>query len=161
MINSKNWEIQAGFPAQLISKLHFSSAVSWSLSVRPSQPVLKNPRYFLICHFLGLKNRVCFWLHFITFVLTLTSGSVGNLVKKFFQSSKCSLLDRKSNISKSQFLKIWFFHLHFICLRKQQSIFDHFWANSNYSNAKNREIQPQGLDLGGSTASNWRWSSDF
>ena len=36
------------------------------------------------------------------------------------------------NIAKSQFLKIWFFDLHFICLRKQQqSKFDHFWANSN------------------------------
>ena len=31
-------------------------------------------------------------------------------------------------------------------------------ANSNYCNAKNREIWPQGLDLGGSTASNWRFS---
>ena len=86
------------------------------------------------------------------------SGLLGNLVKKFFQPSKCSLLGRKSNIAKSQFLKIWFFDLHFICLRKQQSKFDHFWANSNYGNAKNREIRPQGLDLGGSTASNWRFS---
>ena len=50
------------------------------------------------------------------------SGSLGNLLKKFFQPSKCSLLDRKSNIAKSQFLKIWFF--------------DHFWANYNYGNAK-------------------------
>ena len=31
--------------------------------------------------------------------------------------------------------------LQFICLRKQQSKFDHFWANSNYGNAKNREIR--------------------
>ena len=50
------------------------------------------------------------------------SGSLGNLLKKFFQPSKCSLLDRKSNTAKSQFLKIWFF--------------DHFWANYNYGNAK-------------------------
>ena len=57
--------------------------------------------------------------------LTTYSGSLGNLLKKFFQPSKCSLLDRKSNIAKSQFLKIWFF--------------DHFWANSNYGNAKNWE----------------------
>ena len=70
--------------------------------------------------------------------------------KSFFQPSKCSLLGQKSNIAKSQFLKIWFF--------------DHFWANSNYGrdvttyNAKNREIRPQDLDLGGSTASNWRFS---
>ena len=49
-------------------------------------------------------------------------GSLGNLLKKFFQPSKCSLLDRKSNIAKSQFLKIWFF--------------DHFCANYNYGNAK-------------------------
>ena len=54
-------------------------------------------------------------------------GWLGNLLKKFFQPSKCSLLGRKSNIAKSQFLKIWFF--------------DHFWANSNYGNAKNREIR--------------------
>ena len=54
--------------------------------------------------------------------LSLLTGLMGNLVKKFFQPSKCSLLGRKS---KSQFLKIWFF--------------DHFWANSNYGNAKNWE----------------------
>ena len=34
-------------------------------------------------------------------------------------------------------------------------------ANSNYCNAKNREIWPQGLDLGGSTASNWRTSAQI
>ena len=52
----------------------------------------------------------------------LCAGSLGNLLKKFFQPSKCSLLNRKSNIAKSQLLKIWFF--------------DHFWANYNYGNAK-------------------------
>ena len=40
---------------------------------------------------------------------------------------------RKFNIAKSQFLKI--------------RLFDHFWANFNYDNSKNREIQPLGLDL--------------
>ena len=40
------------------------------------------------------------------FKFGLEAGSLGNLLKKFFQTSKCSLLDRKSNIAKSQFLKI-------------------------------------------------------
>ena len=40
---------------------------------------------------------------------TSKSGLLGNLVKKFFQPSKCSLLGQKSNIAKSKFLKIWFF----------------------------------------------------
>ena len=56
------------------------------------------------------------------FKFVISPGLLGNLLKKFFQPSKCSLLDRKSNIAKSQFLKIWFF--------------DHFWANYNYGNAK-------------------------
>ena len=72
------------------------------------------------------KNHTCFrnesypiagWI-----LRAIYTGSLGNLLKKFFQPSKCSLLDRKSNIAKSQFLKIWFF--------------DHFWANYNYGNAK-------------------------
>ena len=61
----------------------------------------------------------------------LTTGSVGNLVKKFFQSSECSLLGRKSN---PQFLKIWFF--------------DHFWqilTTVLLKMLKNREIRPLGI----------------
>ena len=30
---------------------------------------------------------------------------------------------------------------------KIDRLFDHFWANFNYDNSKNREIQPLGLDL--------------
>ena len=50
------------------------------------------------------------------------AGSISILLFLKFPTNKCSLLDRKSNIAKSQFLKIWFF--------------DHFWANYNYGNAK-------------------------
>ena len=42
------------------------------------------------------------------------------------------------------------------CSEKFRMLFSK--ANSNYCNAKNREMWPQGLDLGGSTASNWRFS---
>ena len=68
-----------------------------------------------------VKVRIL-WTSKIIKNCTVFPGSLGNLLKKFFQPSKCSLLDRKSNIAKSQFLKIWFF--------------DHFWANYNYGNAK-------------------------
>ena len=51
-----------------------------------------------------------------------STGSISILLFLKFPTNKCSLLDRKSNIAKSQFLKIWFF--------------DHFWANYNYGNAK-------------------------
>ena len=79
-----------------------------------------------------LRQRLLLWALFSKLSkFNIQPGSVGNLVKKFFQSSECSLLGRKSN---PQFLKIWFF--------------DHFWqilTTVLLKMLKNWEIQPLGI----------------
>ena len=71
-------------------------------TVESSQKLVASSKYMNFNVREKSKHTYCIVSFFILHNI-YRSGSVGNLVKKFFQSSECSLLGRKSN---PQFLKI-------------------------------------------------------